>query len=88
LETGGLRHGKKDVAGGFAEAGALAVGADFLLFGVGFGGLFFFVDLCFGFGVEAFAVESSGGDVSVASAGFAPAAWGVEGEVVGVEFFE
>ena len=78
----------EDVAGVFAEACAVAVGADFLFFGVGFGGLFFFVDFGFGFGVEAFGVERFGGDVSVASAGFAPAAGGVEGEVVRVEFLK
>ena len=80
--------GDENVAGGFAETGTVAVGADFLLFGIGFGGAFFFVDLGFGFGVEAFCVECSCGDMAVAAAGFAPAARGVEGEVVRVEFFE
>ena len=40
------------------------------------------MDLGFGFGVEAFRIEGSRGDVAVAAAGFAPAPRGVEGKVV------
>jgi len=76
------------VAGGFAEAGTEAIGADFGVGGVGFGAAFFLVDFSLGFGVESLAVVSAGDDVAVSPAGFTPASWGVEREVAGVEFVE
>ena len=66
----------------------MTVGASTKFIGVRFGCALLFVDLGFGFGIEALGVESIGSDVSVATTGFAPATGGVEGEVMGVEFFE
>ena len=79
---------EKDVAGGFAETGAVAIGADFGVGGIGFGAAFFLVDFSLGFGVESLAVVSAGDDMAVSPAGFTPASWGVEREVAGVEFVE
>ena len=76
------------MAGGFAETGTEAIGADFGVGGVGFGAAFFLVDFSLGFGVESLAVVSAGDDVAVSPAGFTPASWGVEREVAGVEFVE
>ena len=76
------------MAGGFPKAGAVAIRADFGVFGIRFGAAFFLVNLGFRFGVERFAVVFARDDVAVSPAGFAPAAGGVEREVAGVEFVE
>ncbi len=66
----------------------MAVGAGDEFFGGGFGCEFFFVDFGFGGGVEAFGVEPAGSDEPIAAAGGAPSSWGVEREVMRIEFFE
>ena len=79
-----------DVASGFVEASAVAVGADDEFVFVGFVELAVVVDFGFGDGVEGGGVNGVTfvGDVAVTTTGFAPAAWRVEGEVTRIGFFK